>query len=69
MVKSNISNIKGVNKLKKAGYKIIQHLAVEWKCPDCNKMNKTTVYMEIKGITFECNYCGKIYEGRQEGDH
>jgi len=55
--------------LKKAGYKIIQHLAVEWKCPDCNKMNKTTVYMEIKGITFECNYCGKIYEGRQEGDH
>ena len=57
-----------MNKLKKAEYKIAQHLAVEWKCPYCNKMNKTIVYMEIKDITFECNYCGKVSKGRQEGD-
>jgi len=52
--------------MKKVKYKIAQHLAVEWKCPSCNKTNKTIVYTEIKGITFECNYCGKICKGQQD---
>jgi len=55
--------------LKKVEYKIIQNKVIEWKCPDCNKMNQKTVYTQIDNPSLECRYCGKIFKGRQEGDY
>ena len=64
-----MERLKGVNKLKKVEFKIIQHKVIEWKCPNCQKINQKTVYAQIDNPALECRYCGKIYKGWLEGDH
>lgn len=48
---------------RKVRIDIIQHLRIEWVCPNCHKMNQKTIYTSIHGIPLQCNYCSKNFVG------